>query len=330
MRRREFILALGGVAVLPLGVFAQQPAQVRRIGRFYFTNDSDTLSKAGTAAFVQEMGKLGWQEGAHFRIEARYGAGDAGRTAAMAKELVTLAPDVIVSRGTPATRQLMQETRSIPIVFVSVSDPVGDRFVNSIARPGGNVTGFTNLEAGMGGKWVELLKEVAPRIKRVSAMFNPDVATAGGAFYFRAINNAAQSLGVAVNSIEVRSSADIERAVLGLAQNSNSGLIGMPDPFVMEHRAMLLKLAAQRHLPAIYGFRNMAVEGGLMSYGVDIIDSDRRAASYVDRILKGAAPGELPVQAPVKFELVVNLKTAKTMGLEIPTSFLLRADEVIE
>ena len=331
MRRRDFITLVGGVAAAwPLGARAQQPSQVRRIGRFYFTNETDSVAKAGTAAFTRELGRLGWQEGTHFRIEARFGAGHPGRTAALAKELVALAPDVIVSRGTPATRQLLQETRTIPIVFVSVSDPVGDRFVGSIARPGGNVTGFTNLEAAMGGKWLELLKEVAPSIKHVAVLFNPDVATAGGGFYLRAINNAAPSFAVTVNPIEVRSTADIERGLQTVAQTADSGLIGMPDPFVMTHRATVLSLAARHRLPAVYGFRNMAVEGGLMSYGVDIVDSDRQAAAYVDRILKGAAPGELPVQAPVKFELVMNLKSAKAMALDIPASFLLRADEVIE
>jgi putative ABC transport system substrate-binding protein len=331
VRRREILgLLVGSTAAWPLSARAQQPSQVRRIGRFYFTNETDSVAKIGTAAFVQELGRLGWQEGSHFRIDERFGAGDPGRTAALAKELVALAPHVIVSRGTPATRQLLQETRTIPIVFVSVSDPVGDRFVGSIARPGGNVTGFTNLEAGMGGKWLELLKEVAPGIKRVATLFNPESATAGGAFYLRAIKNAAPSFAVTVDPIEVRSTVDIERGLQSLAQTADSGLIGMPDPFVMAHRAVLLNLAARYRLPAVYGFRNMAVEGGVMSYGVDIVDSDRQAAAYVDRILKGAAAGELPVQAPVKFELVVNLKAAKAMGLDIPTSFLLRADEIIE
>jgi putative tryptophan/tyrosine transport system substrate-binding protein len=331
MRRRDFIATIGGsaAALFPSSTRAQ-PARVRRIGRLYFTSEGDSVAKAGTAAFVEQLNKLGLHQDAQFRIDERFAAGDPGRLAALAKGLVRLAPDVIVSRGTPATRQLLSEMRTIPIVFVSVSDPVGSRFVSSIARPGGNATGFTNLEAGMGGKWLELLKEVAPRTRSVAALFNPDVAAAGGEFYLRAISHAAPSFGMTVNPIEVRSIADIERGLEVLAQTTDSGLVGMPDPFVVANGATVLKLAAHYRLPAVYGFRNLAVEGGLMSYGVDIVDSDRQAAAYVDRILKGASPGDLPVQAPVKFELVVNLKAAKAIGLDIPAAFLLRADEVIE
>jgi putative ABC transport system substrate-binding protein len=302
---------------------------VRRIGRLHYTSD-DPLAKAGAAAFMEELGRLGWVEGTNLHTDFRFGEGDAKRTEMLAKELAGLAPDVIVSRGTPATRLLLQSTRTIPIVFTSVSDPVGDRFVSSIARPGGNVTGFTNLEGAMGGKWLELLKEVAPNIKRVAALFNPDVAAGGGKFYLRAITNAAPTFGVKVEPIEVRTIGDIERGVAKISSIPGSGLVGMPDPFVVANRALTLNLAARYRLPAVYGFRNMAMEGGLMSYGVDIVDLDRRAAAYVDRILKGAAPGELPVQAPVKFQLVVNLKTAKAIGLDIPPLFLHRADEVIE
>jgi putative tryptophan/tyrosine transport system substrate-binding protein len=331
MRRREVIAGLAGAAGWPLAAQAQQPfRRMRHIGVLKYTAESDQASRAGAVAFEEELAKLGWLKGTDFLMDYRFGDGDAERTTALAKELVALAPDIVVSRGTPATRALLRETRALPIVFVSVSDPVGDRFVNSIARPGGNVTGFTNLEAAMAGKWLELLKEVAPGIKRVAALFNPDVATAGGTFYLRAVADAAPSFGVSVDAIEVRTTADIERGLEVLARASGGGLVGMPDPFVVAHRALAMDLAARYRLPAIYGFRNFAVEGGLMSYGVDLIDLDRRSSLYVDRILKGARPGELPVQAPTKFELVINLKTAKALGLTIPPTLLARADEVIE
>ena len=335
MRRREFVASLGVVAPLfiwPRVALAQraQVQRMRRVGVLKYTGEGDQTSKAGAEAFEAELARLGWRKGAGVRFDYRFGDGDASRTAAFAKELVELAPDAIVSRGTPATRALLQETRTLPIVFVSVSDPVGDRFVDSIARPGGNVTGFTNLEAAVAGKWLELLKEVAPDTRRVAALFNPDVATAGGTFYLRTITDAAPSFGVSVDAIEVRTTAEIERGLEALARTPGSGLVGMPDPFVVAHRALTMKLVARHRLPAVYGFRNMAVEGGLMSYGVDLIDLDRRSADYVDRILKGTAPGDLPVQAPTKFELVINLKSAKVLGLAVSPTLLARADEVIE
>ena len=241
--------------------------EMRRIGRLNYTSESDPVSKAGVVAFMQELGRFGWKEGAEFRVDYRFGEGDVTRTAALAKELVALTPDVIVARSTPATRMLLQETPTIPIVFVSVSDPVGDRFVHSIARPGGNVTGFTNLEAAMGGKWLELLKEVAPNTKRVGALFNPDVAAGGGMFYVRTVADTAPSFGVSLDPMEVRTPRDIERGLEVLARTPGAGLIGMPDPFVSAHRALMIDLAARYRIPAIYGFRNMAVVGGLMSYG---------------------------------------------------------------
>jgi len=328
MKRREFVAGLAGTASLPLVARAEDD-RVRRIGRLTYTSESDPISKHGVAAFIHQLELLGWKPSA-FRLEYRYGEGDYLRTAASAKELVALGPDVMLVRGTPATRAVLQETRTIPIVFVSVSDPVGDGFVNSVVRPGGNLTGFTNLDAMMGGKWLELLKEVAPNIKRVGAFFNPDVATAGGTFYVRAIAEAAPSFAVTLEKMEVRTPRDIERGIEALTREADVGLIGMPDPFVVAYRTLTMDLAARYRVPAVYGFRNMAVEGGLMSYGVDLVDLDRRSAVYVDRILKGARPGELPIQAPNKFELVVNLKTAKTLGLTIPPSLLARADEVIE
>jgi len=275
------------------------------------------------------MQGLGWKK-TEFQIDFRFGEGDLSRTAALARELVTLAPDVIVVRSTPATRVLLQETRTVPLVFVSVSDPVGDGFVQSIARPGGNITGFTNLEAAIGGKWLELIKEVAPKTERVAVLFNPDVAAAGGTFYLRAISDAASSVGLRVDAMEVRTPGEIERGLEALARTPDSALVGMPDPFVVAYRRLTLDLAARYRFPAIYGFRNMALEGGLMSYGVDLVDLDRRAATYVDRILKGERAGELPVQAPTTFELVINAKAAKGLGLTLPPTLLARADEVIE
>jgi putative tryptophan/tyrosine transport system substrate-binding protein len=333
MRRREIVAAIGAAAASFVSVSAARPqpgANVRQISVLKYTGENDHTSKAGAHAFEAQLAALGWKKGADFRIDYRFAEGDTARLAALAKEMVALAPDVMVSRGTPATLFLLEASRTIPIVFVSVSDPVGDRFVDSIARPGGNVTGFTNSEAAMGGKWLELLKEVAPDTKRVVALFNPSVATAGGSFYLRAIADAAHSLGVSVDAIQVHTTGDIERGIEALAGAPGTGLLGMPDPFVVAHRELAIRLAARYRLPAIYGFRNMAVEGGLMSYGVDLVDLDRRSATYVDRIMKGTKPGDLPVQAPTKFELVLNLKTAKALGLTIPPTLLARADEVIE
>ena len=327
MRRREFVSLAIAAGFWPQATGAQ--ARVRRIGRLNYSSESDPTSRRGASALANELRRLGWKE-AESHIDSRFGEGEAGRTAAAAKELVALAPEVIVARGTPATRVAMQETRTIPIVFVSVSDPVGDRFVQSIANPGGNVTGFTNLDAGMGGKWLDLLREAVPGITRIAALSNPDVATAGGTFYLRVVSEAAASLGMTVDAVPVRSTADIERALERLASTSGAGLIGMPDPFVVVHGKLLIDLAARYRIPAIYGFRNLAVEGGLMSYGVDLVDLDRRAASYVDRILKGERPGDLPIQAPTKFELVLNLRTANALGLTISPTLLARADEVIE
>jgi putative ABC transport system substrate-binding protein len=250
--------------------------------------------------------------------------------AAAAKELVNLRPDLILARSTPAVRALLLETRTIPIVFVSVADPVGENFAASLARPGGNVTGFTNNEASMSAKWLELLKEVAPRIRNVAILFNPKAAVQGGAYFLREIEAAAPRFAVMLQTIPVYTTGEIEGALTALSREPDAALVVVPDPFIVANRALLMTSAMRLRLPAIYAFSNMATEGGLMSYGANIVDLYRRSTAYVDRVLKGAAPGELPIQAPTRFELIVNLKTARAMDLEIPKQFLLLADEVIE
>jgi ABC-type uncharacterized transport system substrate-binding protein len=276
------------------------------------------------------MKGFGWTENGNLQIDYRNGAGDANRIAAAAKELVALKPDVILARSTPVTRALAQQSRAIPVVFLSVSDPVGEKFVASMARPGGNMTGFTNVEASMGSKWIELLKEAVPSAKVAAILFNPAVAPARGEFYLSTIRSAAPKVGIAVEPIPVATRAEIEAAITNFGRHQDGALIVMPDPFIVPNRALVIDLAARHRIPAIYGFRNMALEGGLMSYGADLVDMLQRSAEYVDRILKGARPDDLPVQAPVKFDLVVNLKTAKSLSVKIPEAFLLRADELIE
>ena len=312
------------------GARAAAGERMRRIGALTNAEASDPEWARQITAFLEQLRSAGWVEGRNISLDYRFTGGDERRMSASAKELVGLRPDVILARSTPVVRALMPETRIIPVVFVSVSDPIGENFAASMARPGGNITGFTNMEAGMGGKWLELLKEIAPGIGRATVLFNPNVATAGGSFYLRTIEAAAASFAVALNPMPVFTVADIEAAVTALAREPNSGLIVMPDPFIVPHRELVMALAVRHRLPAIYGFRNMALEGGLVAYGVNSVELYRRSADYVDRILKGAQPGELPIQAPTRFDLVVNLKTAKAMGLKIPELFLLRADEVIE
>jgi putative ABC transport system substrate-binding protein len=331
MRRREFVTVLGGAVVAwPLAARAQQVERMRRIGVLMNTQESDPEWRRETAAFVKQIETLLWNVGSNVLIDYRFGAGDPDRMAAFAKELVGLRPDVILARSTPAVKAVLSETRTIPIVFVSVSDPVGDGLAASVARPGGNVTGFTNVEASMGGKWLELLKEIAPRTRTVAVLFNPKVAPGGGSYYLRTIEVLVPAFGVSLTSYPVDSATDIEAAMAAHAREPDSALLGMPDPFISAHRGLTIELAARYRLPAVYGFRNFAVEGGLMSYGVDIVDLYRRSATYVSGILKGEKPADLPVQAPTKFELVINLKTAKALGLEVPPTLLARADEVIE
>jgi putative ABC transport system substrate-binding protein len=331
MRRREFITLVGGVAVAwPVVAHAQKTKGIRRIGVLKNTPEGDPEAKVELAAFEQELKNLGWREGQNIRIDYRFGAGDTARMAAFAKELVAIKPDVIVARSTPALKALAAETSTIPIVFISVSDPVGERLAASLARPGGNATGFTSVESAMAGKWVELLKEITPGLKRVTYIFNPQTAPGGGAYYTRLVEHAAAALGVTAISGPVYAPSDIESAITELAHEPGGGLIALPDAFINTHRGLIFEFATRYRLPAVYTFGHFAVEGGLIAYGVNNVDLYRRSASYVDRILKGERAGDLPIQAPTKFELVINLKTAKSLGLEIPRRLLAAADEVIE
>jgi putative ABC transport system substrate-binding protein len=329
MRRREFITLLGGAAMAwPIAVRAQQPERMRRIGVLMGTPASDQESHVRLAAFLRQLGELGWRPGQNVRIEYRwYGTGPE-QTLASAKELVEWQPDVIVGHSTPSVAALLHATRTVPIVFLLVADPVGSGFVESFARPGGNITGFTTLEFSIAGKWVELLKEIAPRVTRVLLIFNPQ--TAAYTPFLRSVEAAVPSLAVEPVAGPVHDAAEIKRAIDAFARESSGALIAFPDIFTASHRELIVALAAQHLLPAVYPYAYFPKSGGLLSYGIDASDQFRRAASYVDRILKGADPADLPVQAPVKFEMVINLKTAKTLGLNIPDKLLALADEVIE
>ena len=329
MNRRDFITLLGGAAIAwPLTARAQQGERMRRIGVLTSLTMSDATSKARFAAFQQRLGLLGWNDGRNTRIEYRWAAGDPDDLRKYAAELVALAPDVILANGSAAAAVLLQATRSVPIVFTDVPDPVGAGFVDSLARPGGNVTGFMLFEYGMSSKWLELLKEIAPGLTRVAVLRDPTMTAGVG--QFAAIQAVALSARVELFPIDVRDAPEIERAIPTFARGSNDGLIVASSPSAARHRNLIIKLAGAHRLPAVYSFRYYVTDGGLISYGPDPIDPFRRAAEYVDRILKGEKPADLPVQAPVKYELVVNLKTAKALGLEVPPTLLARADEVIE
>jgi ABC-type uncharacterized transport system substrate-binding protein len=328
MRRREFITLLGGAAAWPLAARAQQPERMRRIGVLMNTAADDPESPVRLASFLHGMQQLGWTDGRNVRIYARWGADDADRSRRYATELLALAPDVILSSGSPAVGQLLQATRAVPIVFVLVVDPVGSGFVESLARPGGNATGFPLFEYGISGKWLELLKEIAPRTTRVAVLRDPALASGGG--QLGAIQSVAPSFGVELSPVHVRESGEIERAITAFARQPNGGLIVTGSALATSHRAMIIALAAQYRLPAVYPQHHYVTGGGLISYGPDTVDPFRRAAGYIDRILKGEKPADLPVQAPTKYGLVINLKTAKALGLDVPPTLLARADEVIE
>jgi putative ABC transport system substrate-binding protein len=329
LKRREFITLLGGAAVVwPLTARAQQPQRMRRIGVLMNQAADDPEAPARVAALAQGLGELGWNVGRNVMIDYRFGGGDAERIRHFAAELVSLAPQVILVTSSQAVAILLQATRSVPIVFVNLPDPVGSGFVNSLARPGGNVTGFLAFEYGMAAKRLELLKEVAPRTTRVAMI--RDFTTLAGAGMFGAIQAVAPSVGVELSAIDVRDAEEIEHAVTAFARSPNGGLIVTGGPLAALHRDVILKVAARHRLPAVYTVRIFVSSGGLISYGADIIDQFRRAASYVDRILKGEKPADLPVQAPTKYQLVINLKTAKALGIEVPPTVLARADEVIE
>ena len=329
MRRRDFIKRIGGAAaVWPLAARAQQPERMRRIGVLMGTPASDQESHIRLAAFLQQLGELGWRAGQNVDIEYRWYGSGAEETLVNARQLIEWEPDVIVGHSTPSVAALLQATSTIPIVFLLVADPVGSGFVESFARPGRNVTGFTTVEFSMAGKWVELLKEIAPQVTRVLLIFNPQ--TAAYTPFLRSIEAAAPSLAIDPIAGHVHDAAEIKRTVDAFARESNGALIVFPDIFTASHRELIVALAAQHRLPAIYPYQYFPKSGGLLSYGIDASDQFRRAASYVDRILKGAKPADLPVQAPVKFELVINLNTAKALGLKMPDKLLGLADEVIE
>jgi ABC-type uncharacterized transport system substrate-binding protein len=329
MQRRDFITLLGGaVAAWPLAAHAQQREQMRRIGVLMNLGSDDAEGQARNAAFLQGLQELGWTVGRNVRIEYRWGAGDAELFRRHASELVALAPDVILAGGGAVVPSLLQATRTVPIVFTGTPDPVGAGFVESLARPGGNATGFTIFEYGTSGKWLELLKEIAPHVTRAAVIRDP--AIAAGVGQLGAIQFVAPSLGVELRPLGVRDAGEIERVVTAFARSSNGGLIVTGSALAVVHRELIITLAARHRLPAVYALPLFASNGGLISYGPDSIDPYRRAAGYVDRILKGEKPADLPVQAPTKYELVINLKTAKALGLEVPPTLLARADEVIE
>jgi ABC-type uncharacterized transport system substrate-binding protein len=338
MKRRDFITLLGGAAATscvswPIAARAQQPERVRRIGVLMAAAADDPEYQARIAAFLQGLAQLGWTDGRNVRIDMRWATTNADDTRRHAAELAALAPDVIVAAtGTATLAPLLQATRIVPIVFVLVIDPVGAGFVTSMARPGGNATGFTMFEYGMSGKWLELLKEIAPGVTRAAVLRDPAIASGIG--QFGAVQAVAPSLGVELSPVDVRDAPDIERAVTAFAassaRGSNGGLIVTASALATRHRDLIIALAARHKLPAVYAGRWLITGGGLISYGPDYVDQLRRAAGYVDRILKGEKPADLPVQAPTKYELVVNLKTAKALGLTVPDTILARADEVIE
>jgi putative ABC transport system substrate-binding protein len=330
MRRRDLITLLGGAAAAwPLAAWAQQPGGMRRVGVLMAFNENDPEAKTYLSEFTRGLAELGWT-GSNLRIDVRWGAGNVDRMRMSAKELLDLQPDVILAHGTPPTAAFQRETRTIPIVFASVSDPVGEGFVASLSHPGGNITGFTSQEAAMAGKWLELLTEIAPGIKRVAVVFNPDTAPGGGLYVLPAFEAAARSFKVALITAPIHSDAEIETFITSLGREPGGGLVVPPDNFVESHRAHIILLAARNHLPTVYPDSVWARDGGLLSYGPDRRDIFRRSAAYVDRILRGAKPAELPVQLPTKFEMAVNLKTARALGLEVPPLLLARADAVIE
>ena len=329
MRRRDFVNLLGGAAAAwPLVARAQQPDRMRRIGAFVSLGAGDAEGRARLTAFVQGLKELGWTDGGNVRIDTRWSAGDAERNRTHAAELVALAPDVILASGGTVVGLLQQATRTVPIVFTQVGDPVGAGFVETLARPGGNVTGFMDLEYGISAKWLELLKQIAPHLTRAAVLRDPTLIAGIG--QLGAIQSVAPSFGVELRPVNVRDAGEIERAVAGFARESNSGLIVLSGALAVGHRELITTLALRNRLPAVYPARSFVASGGLISYGPDSVDPYRRAAGYVDRILRGEKPADLPVQAPTKFELIINLKTAKALGLEIPPTLLARADEVIE
>ncbi len=329
MKRREFITLLGGaVAGRPLAARAQQPERMRRIGVLVSGAEGDPEMQTRLAGFRQGLERLGLSEGRNVRIDYRFAAGNADQYQALAKELVALQPDVILAHTTPVAATLQRESRAIPIVFINVSDPIGSGFISSLARPGGNLTGLLQYEASITGKWLAMLKEIAPRLTRAALVANPK--TSPYDYFLRAAEAVAPLLAIELVPSLIENAADIERAIETFARAPNGGLVLPPDTTTTLHRDLIITFAARHRLPAVYAVRIFVAAGGLMSYGIDQVDVFRQAASYVDRILRGAKPADLPVQAPTRFETVVNLKTAKALGLTVPPGLLVAADEVIE
>ena len=331
MKRRTFGAVLGGIATAWArpGV-AQTPKDPRRLTVLIPYGQGDVRSQEHLTLLREELARLGWGIGRNLDIEVRWTAGDATRTAALAREAVASRPDVILTRSTVVTAAALRETRSIPIVFVVVSDPVGDGFVSSLARPGGNVTGFTNVEASLCSKWVQLLKEVDPRATRIAVVYGPRTSAGGGSYYLRLAEEAAVPTGVRIVAMPVQDAVEVDQAIAAFATEPGGALLATPDATTTRFRPAIVAATTRLKVPAIYPFRDFAVEGGLMSYGTDVADQYRKAAIYVDRILRAAQPADLPVVQPTKFELVINMNTAKALGLAIPPSILARADEVIE
>jgi ABC-type uncharacterized transport system substrate-binding protein len=328
MRRREFIGLLGGAAAWPLAARAQPSERMRRIGVLAAFAEDDPDTQASLPAFRQGFERLGWSQGRNVRIDIRFARANVGQHQALAKELVALQPDVIIAQTTPVATALQRESRTLPIVFVYVSDPVGSGFAASLARPGGNLTGLLLYEAGITGKWLAMLREIAPRMVRAALVANPKTPIYG--YFLRAAEAIAPSLAIELVPSPVETAADIERAIESFARAPNGGLFLPPNATIVLHRDLIIALAARHRLPAVYAFRQFVAAGGLMSYGIDQVDMWRQAASYVDRILRGANPADLPVQAPTKYETAINVKTARALGLSVPPGLLVAADEVIE
>src|SRR5262249_34550267 len=330
MRRREFIKLVGGAAALwPLAARAQQSERMRRVGVLMAVAESDSEGQAYVAIFQRGLEKLGWAEGRNIPIDTHWATADLQLMQRFAKELVTLHPDLILTQNTPTTAAILQQTRTIPIIFAVVADPVGSGFVASIPRPGGNATGFITFEGSVSGKWLGLLKEIAPHITRVAFLLNPTTEPYADIF-LKPFKAAAASIGVEAIIVPIRDASELESAIAAHAREPNGGLIVMPGSFPLAHRAEITSLAARFHLPAVYPFRFFCEVGGLLSYGNDVRDNYRRAAAYTDRVLKGEKASDLPVQAPTKYELVINLKTAKALGINIPLHLQQRADELID
>jgi putative ABC transport system substrate-binding protein len=328
MRRRDFIAGLGLAAAWRGGARAQQAGQMRRVAYVTSLSENDPEQQRLVAAFRKGLEEAGWVEGRNLRIDYRFGGGDSSATPKLVKELLQLQPDVILAATTPAATAARQQTLSLPIVFVQVPDAVSAGYVTNLAHPDGNITGFTNFEFSIGGRWLQIMKDCAPRVSRIAVVFDP--ANPSWAAYLRTIETAAPSFKVQLTPMGVRDAAEIEANIAAFAAEPDGGLIVLPAPVTQRYRGPLITIAGQHRLPAIYPYRHFVAEGGLISYGIDLPSLYKQAASYIDRILKGAKPADLPVQLPTNFELVINLKTAKTLGFELPTSLLARANEVIE